>query len=144
MSHYPDLDSAFDWLKQIFLVAGPIGSTTQIWIVACHQYGIGARRSSDFISRASRNACWVFSQTSTNVNGNLISKKPINFFTCLKYKTRKNLNCEIQLFSGICICFLPFAIHLALFVNPLTGMDGTHKSHTNFVPLETNLFNKTE
>ena len=40
--HYPDLDSAFDWLKQISLVAGPIESSTQIWIVACHQYGICA------------------------------------------------------------------------------------------------------
>ena len=41
-SHYPDLGSASDWLKQIFHAARPIRSTTQIWIVTHHQYGISA------------------------------------------------------------------------------------------------------
>ena len=40
--HYPDLGSTSDWLKQISLVARPIGSATQIWIVTRHQYGISA------------------------------------------------------------------------------------------------------
>ena len=40
--HYPDLDSASDWLKQIFLAAWPIRSSTQIGEVTCHQYGISA------------------------------------------------------------------------------------------------------
>ena len=40
--HYPDLDSASDWLKQISHVARPIRSTTQIWVVTRHQYGISA------------------------------------------------------------------------------------------------------
>ena len=35
--HYPDLGSTSDWLKQIFQ---PIRSTTQIWSVMHHQYGI--------------------------------------------------------------------------------------------------------
>ena len=39
---YPDLSSASDWLKQIFLVAWPIRSTTQIWVVARRRYGISA------------------------------------------------------------------------------------------------------
>ena len=40
--HYPDLDSASDWLKQISHVVRPIKSTTQIFVVTRHQYGISA------------------------------------------------------------------------------------------------------
>ena len=40
--HYPDLGGAFDWLKQISLTPQPIRSTTQIWVVTHHQYGISA------------------------------------------------------------------------------------------------------
>ena len=40
--HYPDLISVSDWLKQISISAQPIRSTTQIWIVTRHQYGISA------------------------------------------------------------------------------------------------------
>ena len=40
--HYPDRGSAYDWLKQIFLLAQPIRSTTQIWVVTRHQYEISA------------------------------------------------------------------------------------------------------
>ena len=38
--HYPDLRSVSDWLKQVSQVARPIRSTTQIWVVKHHQYGI--------------------------------------------------------------------------------------------------------
>ena len=40
--HYLDLGSASDWLKQISHAARPIRSTTQIWVVMRHQYGISA------------------------------------------------------------------------------------------------------
>ena len=40
--HYPDLDSTSDWLKQISLVAQPIKSTTQIWVVTHYQHEISA------------------------------------------------------------------------------------------------------
>ena len=40
--HYPDLGSAFDWLKQISHAARPIRSTTQIWVVTRLQCGISA------------------------------------------------------------------------------------------------------
>ena len=40
--HYPNLNSASHWLKQIFLAAWPIRSSTQIGEVTCHQYGISA------------------------------------------------------------------------------------------------------
>ena len=38
--HHPDPGSASDWLNQISHVAWPMRSTTQIWVVTCHQYGI--------------------------------------------------------------------------------------------------------
>ena len=41
-AHYPDLGCASDWLNQISHTAQPIRSTTQIWVVMCHQYGISA------------------------------------------------------------------------------------------------------
>ena len=40
--HYPDMASASDWLKEISLATRPIRSTTQIWVVTCHQFGITA------------------------------------------------------------------------------------------------------
>ena len=39
-SHYPDLGSTSDWLKQISRAAEPIRRTTEIWVVTRHQYGI--------------------------------------------------------------------------------------------------------
>ena len=40
--HHPDLVSAPDWLKQISGATRPTRSTTQIWVVTRHQYGISA------------------------------------------------------------------------------------------------------
>ena len=37
--HYPDQGSAF-WLNQMSQASRPIWSTTQIWVVTRHQYGI--------------------------------------------------------------------------------------------------------
>ena len=38
--HHPDLGSASDWFKQISLAVRQIRSTSQIWVVIRHQYGI--------------------------------------------------------------------------------------------------------
>ena len=38
--HYPDLGSASDWLKQISSMGWTIRSTTQIWVMTCHQHWI--------------------------------------------------------------------------------------------------------
>ena len=38
--HYPELGSPSDWLKQISIAARPIRSTTQIWVLTLHGYGI--------------------------------------------------------------------------------------------------------
>ena len=40
--HYPDLGNASNWLNQISHTSRPIRSTTQIWEVMHHQYGISA------------------------------------------------------------------------------------------------------
>ena len=40
--HRSDLGSASDWLKQIFHAARPIRSSTQLWVLTRHQYGISA------------------------------------------------------------------------------------------------------
>ena len=40
--HYPDLGGAFDWLKDLSHVARPIRSTTHLWVVIRHHYGISA------------------------------------------------------------------------------------------------------
>ena len=39
--HYPELDST-DWLKREGISFEPIRSTTKIWVVTRHQYGISA------------------------------------------------------------------------------------------------------
>ena len=38
--HYPDLGSASNWLCCSWNLLQPISSTTQIWVVTLHQYGI--------------------------------------------------------------------------------------------------------
>ena len=40
--HNSDLGSVSDWLNQISYAARPIRSTTQIWLVKGHQYGMSA------------------------------------------------------------------------------------------------------
>ena len=57
--YYPDLRSASDWLKQISQAARPIRSTTQIWLVTRHQYGISALASRE--NSCSVDKCRLFS-----------------------------------------------------------------------------------
>ena len=63
--HYPDVGSASNWLNQISHTARPIRSTTQIWVVTRHRYGISARVSqTSFGGETSGSAtkCRLFSQ----------------------------------------------------------------------------------
>ena len=63
--HYPDLGSPSDWLNQISHMARPIRSTTQIWVVRYHQYGISALVSQTFFggeTNGSVTKCRLFSQ----------------------------------------------------------------------------------
>ena len=66
--HYPDLGSASDWLNQISHAARPIRSTTQIWVMTRHQYGISALVSqTSFGGETSGSVakCRLFSQAKT-------------------------------------------------------------------------------
>ena len=70
--HYPDLDSASDWLKQISHAAPPIKSITQIWVVTGHQYAIPALFSQTLFRRETTGGvakCRLFSQASSLDNG---------------------------------------------------------------------------
>ena len=64
---YLDLGSAPDWLKQFSRAARPIRSTTQIWVVTRHQYGISVVVSQTSFSQGKLVAggvakCRLFSQ----------------------------------------------------------------------------------
>ena len=59
--YYPDLGSAPDWSNQTFLEARPIRSTTRIWVVTRHQYGISALISqTSFRGKTTRRAVRCF------------------------------------------------------------------------------------
>ena len=84
--HYPDLGSASDWLNQISHVARPIRSTTQIWVVTRHQYGISALVSqTSFGGETSGSVakCQLFSQAISTTSSYLcyISRGPYHFST---------------------------------------------------------------
>ena len=68
--HYPDLGSASDWLKQISHAGRPIRSTTQIWVVTRHQYGISALVSQTSFRGETAGGvakCRLFSQATVRV-----------------------------------------------------------------------------
>ena len=76
MRHYPGMGSASDWLNQISLAARPIRSTTQIWVVTRHQYGISALVSQTSLggeTSGSVDKCRLFSQVywSTDMSTNI-------------------------------------------------------------------------
>ena len=63
--HYPDLGSAFDWSCRVGNLIQPIRSTTQIWVVTRHQYGISELVSqTSFAGETSGSVakCRLFSQ----------------------------------------------------------------------------------
>ena len=82
--HYPDLGSASDWLNQISHAARPIRSTTQIWVVTRHQYGISALVSqTSFGGETSGSVakCRLFSHA-RQVNKNQIQKNIAKSVQC--------------------------------------------------------------
>ena len=63
--HHPDLGSASDWSRRVGNLIQPIRSTTQIWVVTRHQYGISAlvsRTSFGGETSGSVAKCRLFSQ----------------------------------------------------------------------------------
>ena len=99
--HFPDLGSASDWLNQISHAAQPSWSTTQIWVVTRHQYGISALVSqTSFRGETSGGVakCPLFSQAIA--------------LLALKERTRgsiwmKEFSQEMVLFHDVCmVCYL--------------------------------------
>ena len=65
MHDYPDLGSASDLSCRVGNLIQPIRSTTQIWVVMHHQYGISAFVSHTSFGRETSGSvakCWLFSQ----------------------------------------------------------------------------------
>ena len=80
--HYPALGSASDWLNQNSHAARPIRSTTQIWVVTRHQYGIFAlvsQTSSGGEPSGSIAKCCLFSQASDFLNKRQMLKLPAGY-----------------------------------------------------------------
>ena len=82
--HYPDLDSASDWLKQIFHAARPIRSFSQIWVVTRHQYGISMLVSQTTFRGETKGGvakCQLFSKANSDVSEGVCDWK-----RCLKFR----------------------------------------------------------
>ena len=70
MFHYLDLGSDSDWSCHVGNLIQPIRSTTQIWVVTRHQYGISVLISQTSFGRetsCSVAKCWLFSQAIVSV-----------------------------------------------------------------------------
>ena len=90
MCHYPNLGNACDWLCRKGNLLQSIKSTTQIWVVVCHQYEISAvvaqmsfrEETSDGVAKFG-----LFSQASFFANVALQDKQVKNAYsrdtTCL-------------------------------------------------------------
>ena len=71
--HCPDLGSTSDWSCSVENLLQPIRSTTQIWVVTRHQYGISAR----------------VSQTSfRGENSGMVASQKVGCFLTLSNRTR--------------------------------------------------------
>ena len=65
--HYPDMGSASDWSCSVGNLIQPIRSTTQIWVLTRHQYGISALVSQTSFGGETTGSvakCRLFSQAS--------------------------------------------------------------------------------
>ena len=66
--HYPDLGSASDWSCRVGNLIQPIRSTTRIWVVTRHQYGISllvSRTSFGGETSGSAAKCRLFSHVTS-------------------------------------------------------------------------------
>ena len=111
--HYPDLDSASDWSYRLGNLIQPIRSTTQLWVVTRHQYGISALFSqTSFGGKNSGSVakCRLFSQLFSQPQVNLTSTLPFvlctncacngrfaRFFSISSLRLKKSLVCQRQI-----------------------------------------------
>ena len=83
--HYPDLASASDWSCRVGNLIQPIRSTTQIWVVTRHKYGISALVSqTSFGGETSGSVakCRLFSQATLDIELQKVPKHTIMLFVC--------------------------------------------------------------
>ena len=85
MLHYPDLGSASDLSCRVGNLIQPIRSTTQIWVVTRHQYGISALVSQTLFSGeitagGSVGKCRLFSQATICLSHFLKSERALTVF----------------------------------------------------------------
>ena len=91
--HHPDLDSASDWLNQISHAARPIRSTTQIWVVTRHQYGISAlvpQTSFGGKTNGGVAKCRLFSQAKVHHTFATQLRREISYFR-IRFKKEKTI-----------------------------------------------------
>ena len=111
--HYSDLGSPSDWSCRVGKLIYPNRSTTQIWVVTCHQYGISA-----FVSQTSfggETSCsfqisiWRISQLESDVLSALyVMLKFSNFI--LEARLRQTANANIYPVTK-CLLYFSFAIY---------------------------------
>ena len=95
---YPDLGSASDCLNQISHAARPIRSTTQIWVVTRHQYGISALVSQTSFGEETTGSvatCRLFSQASVIGACKVVpfSSVAVQGIECLSMRFCSEMNC---------------------------------------------------
>ena len=83
--HYLNLASASDWSCRVGNLIQPIRSTTQIWVVTRHKYGISAVVSqTSFGGKTSGSVakCRLFSQDTLDIELQKVPKHTIMLFVC--------------------------------------------------------------
>jgi len=78
--HYPDLGSASDWLNREGISFQPMRSTSNIWVVTRHQYGISPLvTQTSFCEGSSGNLTSrrLFSQATTFLEFDLLVTKDL-------------------------------------------------------------------
>ena len=113
---YPDLASASDWSCRVGNLIQPIRSTTQIWVVTRHQYGISALVSQTSFGGETSGSiakCRLFSQATvfqswvhSSLYLHIKNFKPDQHLTCLCLHAVQWKHCRtiVAVFSIVTTC----------------------------------------
>ena len=102
--HYPDLVSVSDWSCRVGYLIQPIRSTSQIWVVPRHQYGISALVSqTSFGGETSGSVarCRLFSKAKVGQTGKVLGQT--DFLFCFNWANllRQNDSLKYSIYSVI-------------------------------------------
>ena len=81
--HYPDLVSVSDWSCRVGDLIQQTRTTTQIWVVPRHQYGISALVSQTSFGRETSGSvvkCRMFSKAKVGQTGKVLGQTYFPFF----------------------------------------------------------------